>query len=253
MKKFIFIALALLPIAACNQNKQEEKSVIQSSNNNALSSLTKEQQEAVRILVRDTLISDPKILADASESYQALQMREKNEAIASNFTKISNNNAKLSFGPSNAKVTIIEYFDYRCGYCHAAAPYIKELMDKNKDYRFIFKELPILSDNSVIATKAAYAAHNQGKYIALHRALMSAGGDLDLTQILQIAQGVGIDVTKLQADMNKPEVSEYIENIRNEAQELGISGTPGFVINGKLISGYAKEEIDSLIAQASKS
>jgi protein-disulfide isomerase len=215
-----------------------------------LKSLSAEQQAAVRAMIRDTLIANPEILVEASKAYEAKQARVVNERVAQSFVELKRDHADLSFGPANAKITVIEFFDYKCGYCHAANDWVWNLMETRNDVRVIFKELPILSENSHGAAKAAIAAHKQGKYKDFHRALMTARGDLGMDQVMQIATTVGLDVERLRKDMADAKVEEHIAGIRQQATQLGINGTPGFVINGKLVTGFSKEQLEAAIGTA---
>jgi protein-disulfide isomerase len=215
-----------------------------------LKSLSPEQQAAVRAMIRDTLIANPEILVEASKAYEAKQARVVNERVAQSFVELKRDHADLSFGPANAKITVIEFFDYKCGYCHAANDWVWNLMETRNDVRVIFKELPILSENSHGAAKAAIAAHKQGKYKDFHRALMTARGDLGMDQVMQIATTVGLDVERLRKDMADAKVEEHIAGMRQQATQLGINGTPGFVINGKLVTGFSKEQLEAAMGTA---
>ncbi len=216
----------------------------------ALKSLSPEQQAAVRTLIRDTLISNPEIILEAQRAFEAKQARVQNERVEQSFAGLKRDHAELAFGPSNAKVTIVEFFDYKCAYCHAANDWVWNVMETRKDVRVIFKELPILSENSHGAAKAAIAAHKQGKYKEFHRALMTARGDLGMDQVMQIAASVGLDIERLRKDMGDPKVEAQVAGVRSQATELGINGTPGFVINGKLVTGFSKEQLEAAMGTA---
>jgi protein-disulfide isomerase len=220
------------------------------SSADSLKALSADQQAAVRTLIRDTLIENPEILLEAQRSYEAKQARVLNDKVAQSFITLKRDHADLAFGPANAKITVIEFFDYKCGFCHAANDWVWDTMENRKDVRVIFKELPILSENSHTASKAAIASQKQGKYKEFHRALMIARGDLAMDQIMQIATTVGIDVARLQRDMADPKVEAQIAGVRAQATELGINGTPGFVINGKLVSGFAKDQLEAAMGTA---
>ena len=216
----------------------------------ALKSLSTDQQVAVRALIRDTLIANPEILLEAQRAFEAKQERVQNDKVANSFVKLKSEYSELAFGPANAKITIVEFFDYKCAFCHAANDWVWEVMAKRDDVRIIFKELPILSENSHGAAKAAIASHKQGKYKEFHRALMTARGDLGMDQVMQIATTVGLDVIRLQRDMADPKVEAHVAGVRQQATDLGINGTPGFVINGKLVTGFAKEQLEAAMATA---
>ncbi len=258
---FLAMSITAFGIASCTKpaEKAAETSEAKASaaqvtpgavNPDVLKSLTAEQQSAVRALIRDELVANPEILLEAQRAFETKQARIQNEKVAAAFKTLKSEHAQFSFGPANAKITVIEFFDYKCGFCHAAQGWVSNLMQTRKDVRVIFKELPILSENSTIAAKAAIAAHNQGKYLQMHNALMTAQGDLNPEQIFQIAASVGLNVEKLKADMEKPQVEATITGMRDQATNLNIGGTPGFVINGKLVSGFNQEELENALATA---
>lgn len=215
-----------------------------------MAALSKEEQAAVRALVRDTLLSNPEILLEAQEAYTAKMTRQQNDQVVAAYPKLKAEAATLTAGPANAPITIVEFFDYRCPYCHASNEWARNLIANRDDVRFIFKQFPVLSENSVGAAQAAIAANRQGKFLEFHHALMAAQGDLNMTQIMQIAASVGLDTAKLQADMARPEVQAMITEVNQQATTLGISGTPVFVINGQLISGFDANALDTALSSA---
>lgn len=258
---FLALSVAAFSIASCTKpaDKAAESGEAKATaaqvtpgavNSDVLKALTAEQQAAVRALIRDELVANPEILLEAQRAFETKQARIQNEKVAAAFKTLKSEHAQFSFGPANAKITVIEFFDYKCGFCHAAQGWVANLMQTRKDIRVIFKELPILSENSTIAAKAAIAAHNQGKYLPMHNALMTAQGDLNPEQIFQIAASIGLNVEKLKADMEKPQVEATLTGMREQATSLNIGGTPGFVINGKLVSGFNQEELENALATA---
>ena len=146
-------------------------------------------------------------------------------------------------GPEDASVTVVEFFDYRCGFCKASLPAVKSALASGADMKFAFVEYPILTEDSLVAATAAVAARRQpGMYVPFHLALMETQGDLPLERILAIAESVGIDVAQLQTDMEDPIVLENIDTAHAIAQELFVNGTPTFVINGEFVVGQISEE-----------
>ncbi len=158
-------------------------------------------------------------------------------------------------GPDDASVTVIEFFDYRCGFCKASLPAVKSaLASGNTDLKFAFIEYPILTEDSLVAARAAVAARRQpGMYLPFHLALMETQGDLPLERILSIAGTVGIDVGQLQNDMADPVILENIDAAHALAQELLVNGTPTFVINGEFVIGQISEEELSTYIEANQS
>jgi protein-disulfide isomerase len=134
-------------------------------------------------------------------------------------------------------VTLVEFFDYNCGYCKRSMPDVKKLIESDPKLRVVFKEFPILGPGSVFATRASIAAMKQGKFRELHEALFEFPGRKDETSVLEIAKSVGIDADRMAKDMDDPEVSAIIDRNIKLAGELGIAGTPAFVIGTDLMPG----------------
>jgi protein-disulfide isomerase len=156
-------------------------------------------------------------------------------------------------GNPKGDVTVVEFFDYRCGYCKRVTPVLKELMAGDPNLRVVFKELPILSPESNLAAKAALAAEAQGKYLPFHEALMASDSSLSMPDILQLATALKLDTAKLQADMNKPEIQAAIQKNHALAQAVGITGTPAFIIGPELVPGAIElPALKELIAKARK-
>jgi protein-disulfide isomerase len=140
-------------------------------------------------------------------------------------------------GNPNGDVTVVEFFDYRCGFCKRAAGSVTQLQKDDARLRIVYKDFPILGDNSVQAAKAALASRAQGRHQAFHEALFAANGELSKEHVLRIAGEVGLDAKKLEADMENPEWLTIIERNRSLAKDLGITGTPAFVVGSELYPG----------------
>jgi protein-disulfide isomerase len=160
---------------------------------------------------------------------------------------------RLAFitGPKTARHTLVEFFDYNCPYCRASIPAVKKYYAAHKnDTRFAFIDFPIKGPQSTIAARAAIAARNQpDKYVAFHFALMSEDDMTDDNMIFADAAKVGIDVARLKADMQKPEVDEAIARAKTLADAAKIDGTPAFIVNGKMREGALDTEILSKMAK----
>src|SRR5690606_8747648 len=173
---------------------------------------------------------------------------------AERWQQIRNDPRDFSIGPANAAITVVEFYDYRCAYCHAAMEWVLDLTRTRRDVRIVFKELPILSDASMEAARAALAARPQGRYLQFHQALMSFPLDRDLTsaEIDTLARRSGIDVTRMRRAMENPEITAILEQNRAQAIDYNISGTPGFVINGELIPGFNQPMLESRLREAAR-
>jgi protein-disulfide isomerase len=140
-------------------------------------------------------------------------------------------------GNPNGDVTLVEFFDYRCGYCKQVAGTIQALATEDKQLRIVMKEFPILGKDSVFASRAAVAAQRQGKYASFHMALMNHKGQLTEEAVLKTAASVGLDVDRLRAEMGREEIDAQLRRNYELAQELQIRGTPAFIVGDELIPG----------------
>lgn len=206
-----------------------------------------QEQAEIRAIVREYLVNNPDVLREALDA-----LAERNNA--ERWQQIRNDPRDFSIGPANAAITIVEFYDYRCAYCHAAMQWVLDLTRTRRDVRIVFKELPILSDASMEAARAALAARPQGRYLQFHQALMSFPLDRDMTteEIDTLARRSGIDVTRMRRAMENPEITAILEQNRAQAIDYQINGTPGFVINGELIPGFNQPLLESRLREAAR-
>ncbi|MBH0180363.1 MAG: DsbA family protein, partial [Nitrospira sp.] len=140
-------------------------------------------------------------------------------------------------------ITVVEFYDYRCGYCKKAASAVTELQQVDPRVRVVYKDFPILGEPSELAAKAALASQAQGKHQVFHEALFASHAEM--------TKGVGLDAKRLEADMANPQWQAAIEKNRAFAQELGISGTPAFIVGTELVPGALDlSGLKELIARA---
>lgn len=154
-------------------------------------------------------------------------------------------------GNPKGEITLVEFYDYRCGFCKKAASAVTELQKEDRRVRVVYKDLPILGEQSELAAKAALASQVQGKHQAFHEALLASHADMSKELILKIAVKVGLDAKRLEADMVNPKWQAVIDKNRALARELGISGTPGFIVGNELVPGWLDlNGLKELIARA---
>ena len=146
-------------------------------------------------------------------------------------------NDNLFLGNKNGKEIIIEFFDYNCGYCKRSFSEIMELVSENKDIKIILKELPVLGESSILASKASIASQKQDKYFEFHQELINFSGLISLIDIKKISKELGINYEQLQKDMNSEETILLINESYRLADLIGVRGTPAFIINNNLIPG----------------
>lgn len=212
---------------------------------------------AVEKIVHDYLLAHPEILYDMQgeldKRQEATDKKARNEGLAK-VGRGALTDPKLAYvtGPADAKVTVAEFFDYRCVHCKASLAAMKKAVEANTKVRFAFIEYPILTADSLVAAKAAVAARRQpGKYLPFHLALMATNGDLPKDRILSIAKSAGLDIAKLEKDMNDPAVAQSIDASHALARTLHVDGTPTFVVNDQFWVGELTEaQLQALIKSA---
>lgn len=140
-------------------------------------------------------------------------------------------------GNPRGSVTIVEFFDYSCVYCKAAEPRLEALLKADKGVRLVLKEFPILTPQSLVASRAALAAVRQGKYARFHQALMNYEGPLDEAAIFDTAKSAGLNVARLRADMAAPQIADEIIANFNLARALRLFQTPAFIVGNHILTG----------------
>ena len=149
---------------------------------------------------------------------------------------------KIQVGPDNAKNTIIEFFDYFCGYCKKIHPELIDLANSDNDLRVVFVQHPILNESSNVLAKIAIAANMQNKGLELHNALFSLEGSITSEKLQKAIKDVGINNIKLKIDMEKEDVREIIKLSSFLASGSGARGTPSIFVNEKFIGGYLSSD-----------
>lgn len=214
-------------------------------------------REEIREIVREYIIENPEIIEDALiELQRRARDRELNSfytAIEANQDAIYNDERDPRLGPDNAQVTIVEFMDYKCGYCRVAGEWVDDVRERYGDrVQFIFKEYPILGPESIEAARAALAAHRQGVevYEPFHMALVTASGPLPGSRIDQLAELAGVDVEQMREDMSDPAIMSHIGDVRRLGQVVGVTGTPFFILNGTVIPGANTMGLEEALQQA---
>ncbi len=212
--------------------------------------------EQVEKIVRDYLMREPEIIYQALEALQkrqaAEQSRRQKETLVGRKDDLLNNPADPVAGNPDGDVTMVEFFDYRCAYCRRVLPEMQALMEEDENVRVVFKEFPILGEDSVRAARAALASRRQdaGLYLDFHLVLMTSD-DLTLAGIRASAAKIGLDPDQLEQDMKSAEISKVINANYELASALGIEGTPAFVIGDELVPGAVdKARLTRLVAKA---
>ncbi|MEM9669293.1 MAG: DsbA family protein [Pseudomonadota bacterium] len=209
-------------------------------------------RETTEKIVREYLISNPEVIEEAlialQEKRDAEQAEKSKEAIAEFSDALLNLASDYSIGPEDAPVTVVEFFDYRCGPCRASMETVNKLPERyDGKVRVVFKEFPILSPESRKAAVAALAAGKQGKYVEMHQALMRSPSEFTDNDLADIAKSVGVDMDTWQDDLENDDYRKQITATYTLAETIGANATPTFVIGSELFSGLDIARLDKLI------
>lgn len=222
--------------------------------------LSTAQRAEVEAIVQNYLANHPEAVLDALRSLQDKQQSAQDEkdraVLKANRRALERDGASFAAGPDDAKVTVVEFFDYRCGFCKRMMPDVMKLISDKPSIRVVLKEFPVLGPESEVASRVALAALRQdrGKYLALHRALLAEHAALTDQRIFAIAAEVGLDAAKLRAAMNDPAIDAELAANHALAEKLGIEGTPSFVIGDTIVPGAVEyASLTALVDQAAKS
>ena len=172
-------------------------------------------------------------------------------AIAAHAEALFRDPADPSKGNPRGAVTVVEFFDPRCGYCKQMRPVIAELLRRQADVRWVMKDLPILGPASVLASRALLASQRQGKYAELHDALLKLREEPAEPVLRREAERAGLDWARLKRDMDDPSVQRRLDANARLAQALGIEGTPAMVVGETLVPGATDlASLERLVAEA---
>ena len=204
-------------------------------------------EEITREQIRQYLLKHPELVLDdpeiGSAVHRARSKRERERAASQRRAVLHERAGLLSSpltpysGDASSAVTLIEFYDYQCTPCKANYPELEQVRATEANVRVVYGQLPIFGSHSIMAARAAIAAHRQGLFGAYHAALMTADTYLDMGSLYAAAANIGLDVEKLQADMRDPQVLQYLEEMRLLAESLGVTGTPAFIIGDAILSG----------------
>ena len=210
--------------------------------------------EAFEKKVENYLMQNPDVLARALENlqdYYAIEdAKHQRQSVLDNAEELYSSSSDFTLGPKNASVTIVEFFDYNCGYCKRVFPSLMKIVEENDDVRVVFKEFPILSENSRTAASYALALDEQ-LILAYHSKLMSSRGSVNPALLERTLEEIGVDVESVKSRAADTSIAETIDRTQALAGALGINGTPAFVINDEIHPGaLSEDQLRELVAEA---
>ncbi|MEX0364982.1 DsbA family protein [Ruegeria sp. HKCCD8929] len=210
-----------------------------------LSAMSAEEREAFGAQVREYLLENPEVILEAinilEERNAAAEAQADLELVAANTDALFNDGYSWVGGNPDGDITLVEFMDYRCGYCRRAVPEVAKLLKEDGNIRLVIKEFPILGEASVISSRFAVATKQVAggeAYKQVHDALLEFSGEVGEVTLRRISDGLGLDTEAIVAAMNSDEVTREITETRALAQRLQISGTPTFVLETEMLRGY---------------
>jgi protein-disulfide isomerase len=209
-------------------------------------SFTADQRGQIEQIVKEYLLGHPELLQDVMAELEKRQTAADSEkhkaAIKENSGEIFTSPRQVTLGNAQGDVTVVEFFDYNCGYCKRALSDMLELIKSDPKLKFVLKEFPVLGDGSVQAAQVAAAVRMQDKsggkkYLEFHQKLLGGRGQADKTRALAVAKEAGFDVTRIEKDMATDEVKTQLEESFKLAEALGLNGTPSYVVGNEVVVG----------------
>ena len=189
--------------------------------------------------LRVALENNPELIVNALQKYEEVQrqaqLQEASRLFKSNIEEL-NNNANAPFvGPKDAKIVLVEFFDFSCGYCKRLAPAVEAIVKKNPDVKVVFKPITFVAQISKYAAQAALAANEQGKFMELYEVMLGSQSRLTEETINSMAEKAGLDMKKFKEDVASEKVQTTIKEVSDLANKLQVRGVPTLVLNGTQI------------------
>ncbi len=217
-----------------------------------------DQRREIERIVKDYLLAHPEVLqevvAELEKRQATLDADRSKNAISTHRDALFNSTRQVTLGNPQGDITLVEFFDYNCGYCKRALSDMIELLKTDPQLKIVLKEFPVLGPGSIEAAQVAVAVRMQDKsgkkYLEFHQKLLSGRGQADKARAITAAKEVGLDVARLEKDLQSPEVRATLEESMKLAEALGINGTPSYVIGDSVVPGAVgvaalKKQIDA--------
>jgi protein-disulfide isomerase len=202
------------------------------------------QKTEIESIVHSYLLEHPEVLREVSVELEKRQKAEeadlRGRAIAENSPALFNSPFQAVIGNPKGKITLVEFFDYNCGYCKRALSDLVNLVKAEPELRVVLKDFPVLGPNSVEAAQVASAARRQisgDKFFEFHQKLLASHGPIGREQALAVAKEVGLDIDRLQKDLKDPSIRAGIEDVMKLADALALTGTPSYVVGDEAVVG----------------
>lgn len=214
------------------------------------------QKKGIEQVIKEYFLKNPEFIVDVQNALEAKMAKEDEQRtkqiVSENAKEIYRHPGSPVAGNPDGDISVVEFFDYNCGYCKRGFHNILELIEKDPKVRFVFNELPILSKDSEEAAKIALAAHAQGKYWELHKALIESKGRVTEASALEAAGKLGLDVERLKRDKESSAVKDELTRVGALARKMNINGTPHFLVGKEAIGGAPENLLGILTNKVSQ-
>jgi protein-disulfide isomerase len=208
-------------------------------------SFSADQREEIGKIIKDYLLTHPEVMLDVmaemEKRQQSAEAEKHRAAVVENKATLFSSPHQVVLGNPQGNVTMVEFFDYNCGFCKRAMSDMLDLIKTDNNLKFVLKEFPVLGEGSDEAARVAVAARMQDangkKYIEFHQKLLGSRGGADKMRALAVAKEVGFDMPRLERDMGSEEVKKTIDENKKLAEALGLNGTPSYVVGGEVVIG----------------
>ncbi|KNX42476.1 DSBA-like thioredoxin domain protein [Roseovarius tolerans] len=214
-----------------------------------LDNLTEAERATLHAEIRAYLLENPEVIMEAVAVLEERQAQGQAQAdvdlVRANADAIFNDGHSWVGGNPEGDITLVEFMDYRCGYCRRAVDQVNGLLEDDGNIRFIVKEFPILGEDSVLASRFAIATQQVAgdeAYKSVHDALMAYNGAMNDTGFTRLADSLGLDANAIVAAMDSEAVTEVIAANHALGQRLQISGTPSFVMGDQMLRGFLPQD-----------
>ncbi len=216
------------------------------------------QRGEIERIVKDYLVAHPEVLQEVMSELEkrqsAAELEKQVAGVKQHKEVLFNSSHQVTLGNPKGDVTMVEFFDYNCGFCKRAMADMLQLLNTDPNLKVVLKEYPVLGPGSVEAAQVAVAARMQDrsgkKYLDFHQRLLGGHGPADKARALAAAKEAGFDMTRIEKDMSSDEVRETLKETMKVADAIGLNGTPSYIIGSDVVVGaqgydVLKEKVDA--------
>lgn len=239
----LVLLFLLLAMGYFQFNKNQEAAISMQLKKETLEAMNPSHKEELENVVKEVIKKNPELIIESIRDLNTRKAKEEfdrmSAMVKAKTKELEEDSDDPRIGNMNAKIKLEEFFDYNCGYCKRMIEIKKKLIEENSDLQIVFKELPILGEASVNASKAALAVNmmDKSKYFQFHTELLNLNGPKTPDAIEGLAVKVGLDLAKFREALKDPKLDQIIAKNMHLAEEIGVNGTPAYVLAGEFLPG----------------